>query len=239
MRMTDNEGFDIFYLRDDNIKKEEENAEEHDNQKGELKPENKAEIAKIKKTADIIKFILLVLILITSAITMIYTMMIYYKQVDTQNIVFPQSVIGKTDSYDGIVVDTADDIDINEVITTQIYIDLSPDTAAQSDNGSNGTQKPAAEVTTKANQKNTVKIEAETTTVTAQQTTEKSDGLININFATKEQLMTLESIGESRAEAIIAYRNENGAFLSVDELLEVDGIGSGILEKNRHRITVD
>lgn len=51
--------------------------------------------------------------------------------------------------------------------------------------------------------------------------------------------MTLEGIGEKKADAIIEYRIENGAFLSVDELLEVDGIGEGLLEKNRTRITVD
>lgn len=239
MKMTDNEGFDIFYLRDDNIKNEEKCAQQNDLKKGEFRPENKEEIAKSKKTAEIIKFILLVLILITTTITMIFAIRIYYTQSETQHIVFPQSVIGNTDaSYGDIVIDTADDIDIGEFFTTQVYVELPPDVIQQSDNIVSNNKKPAVSVaTTKASETTTVKTEVVQTTAVA--TTEKSDGLLNINFATKEQLMTLEGIGEKKADAIIEYRIENGAFLSVDELLEVDGIGEGLLEKNRTRITVD
>lgn len=170
---------------------------------------------------------------------MIFAIRIYYTQSETQHIVFPQSVIGNSDaSYGDIVIDTADDIDIGEFFTTQVYVELPPDVIQQSDNIVSNNKKPAVSVaTTKASETTTVKTEVVQTTAVA--TTEKSDGLLNINFATKEQLMTLEGIGEKKADAIIEYRIENGAFLSVEELLEVDGIGEGLLEKNRTRITVD
>jgi competence protein ComEA len=49
----------------------------------------------------------------------------------------------------------------------------------------------------------------------------------------------LLGIGQVRAEAIVAYREEHGKFASVDELLEVKGIGAAILEKNRDRLSVN
>ncbi len=61
---------------------------------------------------------------------------------------------------------------------------------------------------------------------------------ININTAGIDELMTLEDIGETRARAIIEYREANGRFYSVDELSNVSGIGSKTVELNRNRITV-
>lgn len=63
-------------------------------------------------------------------------------------------------------------------------------------------------------------------------------GLININTATVSELITLDGIGESRAKAIIEYREANGGFKSVDELTKVSGIGEKTLEKNRAKVTV-
>lgn len=61
---------------------------------------------------------------------------------------------------------------------------------------------------------------------------------ININTATKEQLMALNGIGEKRAEAIVADRRENGPFRSVEDITRVKGIGDGILANIRNNITV-
>ncbi len=50
-------------------------------------------------------------------------------------------------------------------------------------------------------------------------------GKVNINTATKEELMTLDGIGEVLAEHILAYRNQYGGFDSLEELMQVSGIG--------------
>ena len=63
-------------------------------------------------------------------------------------------------------------------------------------------------------------------------------GLINLNTATVEQLDTLPGVGPVRAAAIVAWRNANGKFTSVDQLGEVDGIGPGRLEKLRPLVRV-
>ena len=64
------------------------------------------------------------------------------------------------------------------------------------------------------------------------------DGLINLNTATVSQLMELKGIGEVKANAIVRYREENGVFHSVDEILNVKGIGEKTFEKIHDQITV-
>ena len=77
-----------------------------------------------------------------------------------------------------------------------------------------------------------VKSEHVTSSVSA------ASGLININTATSEQLKTLSGIGDVKAQAIIDYRTEHGGFNSIDELLNVKGIGEKTLEKIRPGVTV-
>ncbi len=62
--------------------------------------------------------------------------------------------------------------------------------------------------------------------------------IININTAPSAVLQRLNGIGLVKARAIVAYREENGAFSSVDELINVKGIGEATLEKIRDDITV-
>ena len=62
---------------------------------------------------------------------------------------------------------------------------------------------------------------------------------LNINTATAGQLETLDGIGQVLAQRIVDYRNANGPFASVDDLLEVNGIGPGILETIRPQITTE
>ncbi|MEQ9566203.1 MAG: helix-hairpin-helix domain-containing protein [Pseudomonadales bacterium] len=62
---------------------------------------------------------------------------------------------------------------------------------------------------------------------------------VNINTADAEQLASsLQGVGASRAAAIVAYRQEHGAFKSVEDLMLVNGIGSNTLEANRNLLTV-
>lgn len=67
---------------------------------------------------------------------------------------------------------------------------------------------------------------------------EPASGLIDINSATKEQLMTLPGIGEVLAQRILEYRSSHGPFRVADELLLIDGIGEGKLNNIRPYITV-
>ncbi len=62
---------------------------------------------------------------------------------------------------------------------------------------------------------------------------------ININRATKDELMTLPGIGESKAEAIISYREEHGAFHSIEEITSIPGIKEGIYDNIKDYIVVD
>ena len=62
--------------------------------------------------------------------------------------------------------------------------------------------------------------------------------VINLNTATVQQLDTLPGVGPVRAAAIVAWRDANGKFTSVDQLGEVDGIGPGRLEKLRPLVRV-
>lgn len=68
--------------------------------------------------------------------------------------------------------------------------------------------------------------------------TESIDHRLNINTASAAQLMALPGIGETLAGRIIAYREEVGAFDSLDELLAVHGIGKKTLENIEHLVTV-
>lgn len=61
---------------------------------------------------------------------------------------------------------------------------------------------------------------------------------VNINHAEAWLLEALPGIGEVRAKAIIDYRQQNGPFHSIHELIKVDGIGTAIYEKIKHLITV-
>lgn len=62
---------------------------------------------------------------------------------------------------------------------------------------------------------------------------------ININTADEQMLITLSGVGPAKAKAIVAYRDEHGAFKSVDELANVKGIGEKTVEHNRENMIVD
>ena len=64
-------------------------------------------------------------------------------------------------------------------------------------------------------------------------------GLININTATQAELESLPEIGPVLAEAIIAYREANGPFESIEDIVDVDGVGSGTFALIRDLITVE
>jgi len=64
-------------------------------------------------------------------------------------------------------------------------------------------------------------------------------GKINLNKATATEISQLKGIGMKYAERIVEFRDKNGPFKQVEDLLKVQGIGPKILEKNKDRITVE
>jgi competence protein ComEA len=64
-------------------------------------------------------------------------------------------------------------------------------------------------------------------------------GKINLNKATAAELSQLKGIGMKYAERIVQYRDKNGPFKNVEDLLNVQGIGLKTLEKNKDRIIVE
>lgn len=69
-------------------------------------------------------------------------------------------------------------------------------------------------------------------------TGDSSEGIININTATLSELQNINGIGEVKAQSIIDYREKNGGFKSIEEIKNVDGIGSKTFEKIKDQISI-
>lgn len=67
----------------------------------------------------------------------------------------------------------------------------------------------------------------------------ESTGLININIADQKRLESLTGVGEKTAEKIIDYRDENGNFTTINDIMKVKGIGEGKFEDMEGSITVE
>ena len=81
----------------------------------------------------------------------------------------------------------------------------------------------------------------ETITNNEDNTTTEKDNVnskISLNNATLKQLTTLSGIGESKAKAIIEYREKNNGFKNIEELKKVNGIGNSTYEKIKDKITI-
>ena len=63
-------------------------------------------------------------------------------------------------------------------------------------------------------------------------------GKINMNTAGLEELKTLSGIGDAKAQSIIRYREENGEFQTIEEVMNVEGIKEGVFNKIKDKITV-
>ena len=62
---------------------------------------------------------------------------------------------------------------------------------------------------------------------------------ININTATREELMTLKGIGEAKADAIIMYREETGGFTEISQIMNISGIKEAAFNKRKDSIAVE
>lgn len=72
----------------------------------------------------------------------------------------------------------------------------------------------------------------------AENNKKEANNKVSINNATKEDLMSLTGIGESKANAIINYRNENGLFKQIEDIKNVSGVGDSVFEKIKNNITL-
>ncbi len=68
---------------------------------------------------------------------------------------------------------------------------------------------------------------------------EQQDGRVNLNTATAEELMTLPGIGQSKADMIISYREEYGAYECVEDIMNIQGIKEGVFSKIKDQIKVN
>ncbi|HEL2201440.1 TPA: helix-hairpin-helix domain-containing protein [Streptococcus suis] len=84
-----------------------------------------------------------------------------------------------------------------------------------------------------------ISVVTSTTASSAMSQEEKNTSLVNLNTATEADLQTISGIGAKRAADIIAYREANGGFKSVDDLNNVSGIGDKTMESIRPYVTVD
>ncbi|MCR5109060.1 MAG: helix-hairpin-helix domain-containing protein [Lachnospiraceae bacterium] len=74
--------------------------------------------------------------------------------------------------------------------------------------------------------------------LTAASSGSSSTGMVNINTASRSELMTLNGIGEAKADKIIAYREEHGGFDSIEDIMNITGIKEGMFNKIKDQICV-
>ena len=72
----------------------------------------------------------------------------------------------------------------------------------------------------------------------AEKTQNASTAKVNVNTADVKSLMTLTGVGRKVAEKIVEYRESHGPFKKAEELRKVEGVGTGVWQRNRDRIVV-
>lgn len=64
------------------------------------------------------------------------------------------------------------------------------------------------------------------------------DGKINLNTATREELLRLSGIGDAKADSILAWREQHGGFSQIEDLMKIEGIKEGVFSKIRDYVKV-
>lgn len=119
---------------------------------------------------------------------------------------------GLTESADQLSINLARQVTDGEQIVVQAYIEAEPGNSKSTDASDSG--------------------------LPSSSNTEVLSSKVNINTASASELITLDGIGESTAAKIIAYRQANGSFASIEEIKKVSGIGDRKYEAIKDRITV-
>lgn len=122
------------------------------------------------------------------------------------------AVGGLTESADQLSINLARQVTDGEQIVVQAYIEAEPGNSKSTDASDSG--------------------------LPSSSNTEVLSSKVNINTASASELITLDGIGESTAAKIIAYRQANGSFASIEEIKKVSGIGDRKYEAIKDRITV-
>ena len=112
----------------------------------------------------------------------------------------------------------------------QIYVPTKEETASSAFHITDGQTGTAADVT--------AGMTGESGTGSRRSQGVSADGKVNINTADSATLQTLTGIGESRAEAIILYRETNGAFETIEDIMKVTGIKNALFNNIKNDITV-
>lgn len=119
---------------------------------------------------------------------------------------------GLTENADQLSINLARQVTDGEQIVVQAYIEAEPGNSESTDASDSG--------------------------LPSSLNTEVLSSKVNINTASASELTTLDGIGESTAAKIIAYRQANGSFASIEEIKKVSGIGDKKYEAIKDRITV-
>lgn len=97
----------------------------------------------------------------------------------------------------------------------------------------------AVEFRKEAARVDSIYFEAAATTETTIEGSPENGRPINLNTATRSELMTLPRVGSVTADRIITYRESHGGFNNIDELLHIKGIGDKTLERIREEVTIE
>jgi len=109
----------------------------------------------------------------------------------------------------------------------------------ETDGGKQTTSEPEAKATQKSEaSESDENTSAAATDSSVQSSTPPSDGKVNINTAGLEELMTLKGVGESRARAIMEYREQHGSFETPEDIMNISGIKEGVFSKIKDQIAV-
>ena len=130
-------------------------------------------------------------------------------------------------------------INLSKKVTDEMYIIVYTKNEIynyKKQNGNSNNIKCASNECVCPDSNNDACIEKDNDSTNNKSSSSNVSGKISINNASREELMTLTGIGESKANAIISYREENGLFKTVEDIKNVSGIGDSIFEKIKDSI---